>query len=596
MHRKKFLFIAFPALLLAAAVSISGASEIDTSKYMPLEEVKAGMEGYALSVYKGTEIEKFPIRVISVMEDYRPGQDAFLIMGTGKKFKHTGPVAGCSGSPVVIDGRIAGALAFGWSFPKDPLYGVTPIEEMLAIDRRKKQLQIIESPSSIANLTESELNYKAICRKINTKASNLLAGQQSLVCSSFKPSTVSGLEGLSAENMLYNAAGGGSSSNALPNFEPGSVICVPLVDGDIKMSVVGTLTAVEGDKIFAFGHPFTGEGKVELPFSAGIVHTVVASQQRSMKLASSTMPVGTLTADEETGIYGEIGKKPPQIKMTSKIFSYDTPKTKVYECLLADHRLFSPMLAQSIITSTASKNSQPPEFHSVYYKAVLDVEGIDDIVIDNISSGAGMRTAAYEVGGILGLLQSNEFHRPKIHSIDFTSRIEDKNIQAKITSAEVSDLEIRPGDEVNIDLILEKEFENEKRAQISLEIPEDAAPGEKEILISGTSQYKAFVNKMEPDRTLYDDFDSMVKAIRKDMSFGKRIGLYAYMKTQRSGISYGKFNLANLPDSRAAVIANPKRNYKVQPVYDWVKNKIDVPYIIDNSIKVKIEILNKSEK
>ncbi|AQQ09054.1 stage IV sporulation protein B [Sedimentisphaera cyanobacteriorum] len=596
MQRKNFLFIALSASLLLAAGSFCKGSDIDTSKYMPLKEVKAGMEGYALSVYKGTEIEKFPIRVVSVMEDYRPGQDAFLIMGTGKKFKHTGPVAGCSGSPVVIEGRIAGALAFGWSFPKDPLYGVTPIEEMLAIDKRKKQLKIIESPSSIASLTDDKLNYKAICGKINAKASSMLGGEGSLICSSFRPNTISGLEGLSADNMLYNAAGASSTSNALPNFEPGSVICVPLVDGDIKMSVVGTLTAVEDDKIFAFGHPFTGEGRVELPFSAGVVHTVVASQQRSMKLASSTIPVGTLTADEETGIYGEIGKKPPQIKMTSKIFSYDTPKTKVYECLLADHQIFSPMLAQSIITSTAAKNSEPPEFHSVYYKAVLNVEGIDDIVIDNISSGSGMRTAAYEVGGILGLLQSNEFHRPKIHSIDFTSRIENKNIQAKITSAEVSDLEIQPGDNVNIDLMLEKEFEKEKRAQISLKIPEDTSPGEKEILISGTTQYKAFVNKMEPDRPLYDDFDSMISAIRKDMSFGKRIGLYAYMKTQRSGISYGKFNMANLPDSRAAVIANPKRNYKVQPVYDWISSKLDVPYIINNSIKVKIEILNKSEK
>lgn len=107
----------------------------DAGRYISVDEVRPGMEAYCLTVYKGTEVEKFGLEVLSVVRDYGPGRDAILVQGTDERFIRTGPVAGCSGSPVYIDGRLAGALAFGWFYSKDALYGVTPFEEMLRVGR-----------------------------------------------------------------------------------------------------------------------------------------------------------------------------------------------------------------------------------------------------------------------------------------------------------------------------------------------------------------------------------------------------------------------------------------------------------------------------
>ena len=105
----------------------------DPARYISVDEIKPGMEAYCLTVYKGTEVEKFGLEVLSVVHDFMPGRDAILVRGTDERFIHTGPVAGCSGSPVYINGRLAGAMAMGWQFSKDPLYGVTPIADMLRV-------------------------------------------------------------------------------------------------------------------------------------------------------------------------------------------------------------------------------------------------------------------------------------------------------------------------------------------------------------------------------------------------------------------------------------------------------------------------------
>ena len=123
----------FSFLTVVCLLSSICFAELDKSRYITIDEIKPGMSAYCLTVYKGTNIEKFDLEVIDVIHNFQPGRNAILVMGTDPRFVHTGPVAGCSGSPVYINGRLAGALAFGWNFSKDPLYGVTPIAEMLRV-------------------------------------------------------------------------------------------------------------------------------------------------------------------------------------------------------------------------------------------------------------------------------------------------------------------------------------------------------------------------------------------------------------------------------------------------------------------------------
>jgi len=131
------------------------------------------------------------------------------------------------------------------------------------------------------------------------------------------------------------------------------------------MSVIGTVTAINGDNIFAFGHSFTGMGKVCLPFSAGVVHTVMASQSRSFKIGSPTIPVGTIIGDEQEAVYGVIGQKAPTIPMTVKINSFDSAEPAIFNLVLAEDQYYTPLMVQNVIAATAFRNVELPEFHSV---------------------------------------------------------------------------------------------------------------------------------------------------------------------------------------------------------------------------------------
>ena len=123
---------------------------------------------------------------------------------------------------------------------------------------------------------------------------------------------------------------------------PGACLAVPLVSGDITMSVYGTVTEVRGDKVYGFGHSFLGYGPVDLPMATGKVHTVVSSMLRSFKLASIVETVGALTIDEGAAIFGQIGAKARTFPLTIRVERYNDSQKRVYNCRVANNRVFTP--------------------------------------------------------------------------------------------------------------------------------------------------------------------------------------------------------------------------------------------------------------
>jgi len=263
----------------------------DPAKYISLDEIKPGMEAYCLTEYGVAGIEKFGMEVVDVVRNMNPSsspgsRDAILVKGTDDRFIHTGPVAGCSGSPVYIDGRLAGALAFTWSYAKDPLYGATPIAEMLAVglggdsQKRAGQGGLVFDYTVPINFAEIDRQF----RNSLLKASHGLRGTNHLPC----PLITSGLPAEVCEQLseavepfgfvvVAGAASTGADVEAGEKAQlvPGSYIAVPFVSGDISMSTSGTVTEVIGDKVYAFGHFLLGYGRIDLPLARAKVHTVL---------------------------------------------------------------------------------------------------------------------------------------------------------------------------------------------------------------------------------------------------------------------------------------------------------------------------------
>ena len=268
------------------------------------------MDAYCLTDYGEAGIEKFALKVLDIVRDVEPGRNAILVMGLDERFKHTGPVGGCSGSPVYIDGRLAGALAFGWTFSKDPLYGVTPIEEMLEVgltDGSGSSAKASGAAGDDVRFLQADRpgRGRTGAHGQETGGSLTAGGATALPC----PLLVSGLPTEACQHLAgqfeamgFTAVPGLSGSmetkEGQPQMVPGGTLTMPLVTGDIKMNVLGTVTEVRDGCVYGFGHSFLGFGPTNLPMASGKVYTVISNLQRSFKLGTCSEIIGAITADE----------------------------------------------------------------------------------------------------------------------------------------------------------------------------------------------------------------------------------------------------------------------------------------------------------
>jgi hypothetical protein len=322
-----------PAILRAADAP---ADLFDPARHMKVSEVRPGMKGYGLSVFKGTKIERFNVEVQSVLRDFNPQYDVILVRLSGANLEHTGSIAGMSGSPVYLKDeqgreRMVGAFAYGWPLMKDPVGGVQPIEYMLKLKQGKPATRPAAMPTTTA-AARAEANSWDVAKSFvsfDTFTARARAGIDDenvtrmrplatpLMTAGLSPKIVAQLTPLmKAYGMFPLQAGGSSGGSRDPvdaKLEPGSVLAVPLLTGDVEMTAVGTCTEVIDDRVFGFGHPFNNEGPIALPVGGGEIHGVIANIMTSFKLGALGKTWGTLYADEQVGVAGALGTPPPMV-------------------------------------------------------------------------------------------------------------------------------------------------------------------------------------------------------------------------------------------------------------------------------------------
>jgi len=472
----------------------------DPAKYISIDEIQPGMEAYCLTCYRGTEIEKFDLDVISVVRNIEPDRDAILVKGTDERFIRTGPVWGCSGSPVYIDGRLAGALAFAWTFSKDPLYGVTPIEEMLRVGQPNRESQAVKGDKrpAISDQQKATMGYAfdftqpidfaEIDKQLLHKKSKIKNQKSKILPSSFKqlpcPLIVSGLPAEACEQldalaepfglMAVSGIGGSVDVNETKDVQlvPGAVLTLPLVAGDIRITVLGTVTEVTGNKVYGFGHSFLGYGSINLPMATGQVHTVVSSLARSYKLGSPLEIVGVLTTDESTAVFGQIGAQPKMIPLTITVDRYNDTQTRVYNCQVVNNQLLTPGLLRAAMYGAAFQLGDFPPDHMIEYNVAIGIEDGETISFENVSTGLGVAEVAAESLSSIALLMNNPFKEVDIKSLDFDIRIVPKNIVSHIWSVDLSDSRVKAGEQIKIEIVVESFLAEKKKYQLSLKIPE----------------------------------------------------------------------------------------------------------------------------
>src|SRR6266436_4402959 len=312
-HLSKFrsvLIFALLAFLAALCLRPGVAVAQESNEVLPLSQVRAGMQGYAYTIFAGDQVEKFDLEVIGILDNFLgPKQSIILVQLKGPKVEHTGVVAGMSGSPVYLDGKLAGALSLKLGvFTKEPIAGVTPIQDVLNPPSQSAPAQ--------AAVQQLGIPSEASTRTGLPSGSALEPIETPLVFSGFQPGALQPFTN-QLQGYGFVAAQGGT---AAPRPDDGHLVAgdmagMVLVQGDASINSACTVTAVQADRVYLCGHPFLSLGDIQIPMARSRVVTTLSSELASTKIVNVGGSIGTITGDRLTAVTGKLGAPPAMIPL-----------------------------------------------------------------------------------------------------------------------------------------------------------------------------------------------------------------------------------------------------------------------------------------
>lgn len=512
-----------PLSLLAGAIVSAGvgvgvahALPQDASDTLPLSEVKAGMKGYGLTVFSGTQPEKFNIEVISTLNNFRPNQQLILIKTPHPRLDITRTVAGMSGSPIYLNGKMIGAYAYGWLFGAEAIAGVTPIKSMLEELARPIPRTII--PRGGAPLPASEVSGGAPgrplrafsgspdaydlaghARQLSARSSSVLSAPEGTpLARASTPIMMGGMGNLSmriAQDLLSPMGleplqGGGSSgkpaADAPTKYVDGGAIGVELVRGDISAMGLGTVTRVSGDKLVAFGHPMLGGGIENLPTAIGRVHWILATQNRSFKIGEAARSLGSLVNDRQAAIVVDASVKAPVFPMHLEIQGVDGAPKPTWNMEVAHDQFMAPAFVAMAIGGAVEQTTAERRDMTWRATSKLKIGKYGTISLIDFGAGNSNPVGADEfIRGRLvraiGSLLNNPWEPITIERVDTTVRVTFEREVSMLRGAKVLEPEIDAGSPVRIRLDLQAFQGKVEHKVIEVKVPPELAGKEVEI-------------------------------------------------------------------------------------------------------------------
>jgi hypothetical protein len=566
------------------------ASLFDPARHMHVSEVRAGMVGYGLSVFQGSKIEKFDIEVVSILHNFNPQGDVVLIRCKGDYLAHTGAIAGMSGSPIYLKDdeghyRMIGAFAYGWPLAKDPLAGVQPIEYMLKL------------PTNIVPATPG-IDDKPVSRRIDrdgptwslaaagylpiaarTGGQDSLQQQpagQSSTAPQLSPLATPLMVGGCSPKMLscsaamfkrfgmvaLQAGGGGSPSNMDPlvaKIEPGGVLAVPLLTGDVDLTAIGTVTEVIGDRIFGFGHPFNNEGAIALPMGTGQINGIIPTLQTSFKLGALSQNLGRLTTDESVGVAGRLAESAPTVPIDFHVeYAGDIPP-RDFHFRSALHSKFTPMIAAMALGAAVTGPSELPQYNTLDYELKLEFANGQELEFDDTVANAAGPELIQQVALPLMAASENPFARVSVKSISGTIKISSQVRQAQILEVNLPRSRFRPGDSVNAFITYKPFREPSGILPVELDLPRDLPAGTYQLIISDATRFFQDEQQAEPFRFNAQNADEVFGVLR-DAGKIRQNAVYLRLLRQPDGVAVGRTALSQLPSSRRQILLGAGRS------------------------------------
>jgi hypothetical protein len=466
-----------------------------STQTIPVSKIHTGMRGVAYTVFEGTKPEPMDVEVLGILKNANgPKGDIILVRLGGKKAEYTGVVAGMSGSPVYFDGKLAGALAFRiGEFSKEPIAGVTPIDEMLeinALDRRPETTPASASGAVNAASKTSGPGLASFPAEATQAYANYLKPIETpLVFNGFSQDAIQRFAPQFAAAGIIPVTGAGSVSDIKQPepLEPGSAISAILVRGDMDIAATCTVTYMDAQHLLACGHPLMQFGMVDLPMTKAQVLATLPSPLNAFKIVNATEPVGAFIQDRHTGIMGEFGKEPEMIPVTLNIHGGPTSKQFHYEIL--NNAQLSPVAMMATVFNALHGLNEYGEDTTYRMEGRISVKGYPEVGLENMFAAAdggqpAAVLAALSIGDRFGRIYDNPYNVPDIHGVQLDFDIVRDRRWARLESARTDVTEARPGDEITIETVVRPYRGEGLVRQIPIHIPTSTSKGLLRILVS----------------------------------------------------------------------------------------------------------------
>jgi hypothetical protein len=554
-----------------------------------VSQIHAGMRGVAYTVFEGVKPEAMEVEVLGVLHNVNgPKGDIILVRLHGQKVEYTGVVAGMSGSPVYLDGKLAGALAFRiGEFSKEPIAGVTPIADMLeisALDRSPAEETSAAKPSvnTVGGKTAAPGEALALPGSAQDLVGQGSAGKDfanylkpietPLVFNGFSEQAIHLFSGQFSSAGIVPVMGAGSVSDE-KQPEPlvaGSAVSAILVRGDMDIEATCTVTYVDAQRLLACGHPLLQFGAVDLPMNKAEVLATLASPLNAFKIINTTEPVGTFVQDRHTGIMGVFDRQPEMIPVTLSIHSYTGVKQFHYE-VLNNPKLTPVALMVTVFNALHGVNEFGEE---ITYRLAgsISVKGFPDVTMRNMfapaenSQPAAMQ-AAISLGERFGRIYDNPYNAPAIAGVKLDFDLVRERRWARLESARTDVTEARPGDEIMLETVLAPYRGERIVQQIPVRIPTSAGKGTLRILVS--------------------DGDTLDRMGHSNPAFGRKLDLASTIAVLNKEHSNNRVYVSLLeadPEARVADKVMPTLPISIMNVMDGMRGNQEMVVSGESSV------------
>ncbi len=614
----KLKFFVLLSVILLNSLGISAqfqkvAAISSDTRIFPVSELREGMRGTARTVFRGTKSEEFNVEILGVLPNWiGPKQDIIIGRLSGANAERTSVFAGMSGSPVYIDGKLVGAISYSFPFSKEPICGITPFEQMASVVERAPATKIASGqPKTFSYAELLSNNWRPNLADIpvsgvvsgftNDSRLTAVAGQTfrpistPLTFSGISQQTIDGLAPTLQRAGILPVATAGGGSRIAP-LEPsndstllgGDSIVVHLARGDIQIAAAGTVTFRDGNKIYAFGHPFFSLGSADLPMSESHVVTVVPNANNSFKLAVPDATVGSMTQDRATGIYGLLDREP---KMLPVKISLTTSRGRTEEVNFesAFDQLLTPLILNAGVGNALSANERGIGESTIEIDGEINIKGEESIHLRR--RFAGMQAAVFAASAAavpLGALLRADFDGMEITGVTLNMTASDGSKTATLDRIAADRTRVRAGEIVEITAFERTESGRMIAQKIPIMIPKDAELGTLSVMIGdGNSvQQNSAITQFVPK--------SAAELIATINQLKRPDRLYAVLSRTSTGAIIGVSEMPNLPPSVLATINNDRSAGGLKPTVQTILAEIELTpgeYIVSGSQTLTIEVI-----